>query len=66
LRVAFLPDDLAAALKVRLAGALILAKASRVTCQVCGRAAWGGADFDREIVEVLCVEHRAVRDRENV
>ena len=65
LRVDFLPADLADTLRVRLARAAVTAKASRVTCQVCGRAARGGADFDREIVEVLCVGHRAVADAGN-
>lgn len=60
LRVDFLPTDLADTLRVRPARAAVTAKASMVTCQVCGRAARGGADFDRELVEVLCVGHRAV------
>lgn len=63
LKVAFLPEDLADTLKVRLARAVISANASRETCQVCGRpAAVGGVEWDREIVEVLCAEHRAVAD----
>lgn len=58
LKVTFLPEDLADALRVRLAGPMILAKASRVTCQICGRAARGDVDYGQEIVEVLCVGHR--------
>ena len=55
------PEDLAASLRVRLAGAVLLAEKSKRTCRICGKAAAGvnGADSDREIDEALCAEHWA-------
>lgn len=43
------PEDLAASLRVRLIGAVLLSGKSRVTCQICGKATASGPDSDHEI-----------------
>lgn len=59
MQVTFHPEDLAAALRIRLAGAVVLSKTSQVTCQNCGRAGTRSTGSAREIVKAPCTEPRA-------
>ena len=57
LHVTFPPDELAAVLRVRLADAVLLGKASRVSCRLFPRLVGGNAERRAELRRVMCNQH---------